>query len=141
LTFLLDNMISPRIAAALKALGEDVRALRDEFPPETSDTQWVESIGKKGWSFITADKRISTRPHQVAALQASKVTGFFLGRFWAKTKFWDQAVWLIRHWPKFKDMASMVTRGTCFTVQQNGRMRPISLFHRRSPRKNENGKH
>lgn len=99
MTFLLDNMISPRIAAALTALGEDVRALRDEFPQETPDIEWIEQVGSKGWAFITVDKHISTRPHEVAALRAAQITGFFLGRFWAKTKAWDQAVWLMRMSP------------------------------------------
>ena len=127
MTILLDNMISHRIAAALDALGEDVQALRDVFPQQTSDAQWIKEIGEKGWSFITVDKHISTRPHEVAALRDAQVTAFFLGRFWAKTKAWDQAVWLIRHWPKFKNVVETLARGTCFTVQQNGRMRPISL--------------
>jgi len=127
LTFLLDNMISPRIAAALTALGEDVRALRDEFPRATPDTEWIQELGKRGWAFITVDKHISTRPHEVAALKAAQVTAFFLGRFWAKAKRWDQAVWFVRHWPKFQNVVSTFTRGTCFAVQQNGRMRPITL--------------
>lgn len=123
----MDNMISPRIAAALTALGEDVRALREEFAQETQDVDWIKQAGSRGWAFITVDKHISTRPHEVAALRTAQITGFFLGRFWAKTKGWDQAVWLIRHWPKFKNVVGTLARGTCFTVQQNGRMRPISL--------------
>lgn len=101
--------------------------MRDEFPQATPDVEWIEGIGSRGWAFITVDKHISTRPHEVAALKAVQATAFFLGRFWAKTKGWDQAVWFVRHWPKFKNVVSTLTRGTCFTVQQNGRMRPISL--------------
>ena len=53
----------------------------------------------------------------------ARVTGFFVCPFFLKREEWDQAVWLIRTWPKFEQMAELVPGGTCLSVQQNGKMR------------------
>ena len=127
MTIFLDNMISPCFAKALTALGENVRALRDEFPRETPDTVWLESLGERGWPLITLDRRILSRPQELLALRQAGVMAFFLGPFFAKAPFWDQAVWLIRHWPSFRNVTAALAKGTCFTVQQNGRMTPRQL--------------
>jgi hypothetical protein len=120
-------MISPCFARALQALREDVCALQEKFPPNTPDTVWISELGKHGWPLITVDRRIMTRPHELVALKQAGVTAFFLGSFYSKAKFWDQATWLIRYWPQFLSVTVALPKGTCFTVQQNGKMTPRQL--------------
>jgi len=127
-TFFLDNMISPKFAKALRALGEDVYALRERFAEDTSDEEWLRRIGGEGWPLVTADKHILSRPHELQALKEAEVTTFFLGPFFAtKTQFWDQAVWLIRNWPKLRQTAQTFKKGSCFSVSQRGKLRSLSV--------------
>jgi hypothetical protein len=126
-TFLLDNMISPKVALALRALEQDAWALREKFAENTPDSQWIAQLGRYGWALVTFDRRILSRPHEAAILKQGQVTAFFLGPFFRKYTFWDQAVWIIRHWPKFVNMAQTISRGTCFRVQQNAKMTPIGI--------------
>jgi hypothetical protein len=126
--FLLDNNISFRLARALSALeteGNEVTALRDAFNENTPDKEWLGVLGAEGGVLVTADSRILTRPQEAAILKQLKITSFFLGPFFMRTRFWDQAVWMVRRWPDFKNAARMMEQGTCLTVPQRGKMRPI----------------
>lgn len=123
--FFLDNMISHRFAEALRALGKDVVALREEFPQNTTDTTWLAELGGHGWALVTVDRHIRSRPLERAALRDAQITAFFLCPFWSKLPYWDQAVWIVRRWPKFELIAATLTRGTHVNVQQNGTMRPL----------------
>jgi hypothetical protein len=127
--FLIDNNISYRIAEALTALdfeGDTVIALRKEFRQDVPDTEWLESLGKQAGVLITADRRILTRPLEITVIKHAKITSFFLGPFFPKARFWEQAVWLIKRWPDFKNAARIMEQGTCLWVPQRGTMRPIS---------------
>jgi hypothetical protein len=53
LTFFLDNNLSPILAEGLRAFGEDVRHLREIFPPDTPDEVWLPEIGQRGWYLVT----------------------------------------------------------------------------------------
>jgi len=120
--FILDNNISYRIANALGALGEDVRALRDIMPADSSDEAILKQLGAQGWHFVTADKRIRTRVYQAVALKNANILAFFLNPFFVKNRFWGQAVWMVRHWPRFSGIAQTYARPAAFVVQQNGKM-------------------
>ena len=49
---LFDNNISPRVPRAINALisgeGGEAIPLRDKFPANTPDIDWIESIGNEG---------------------------------------------------------------------------------------------
>jgi hypothetical protein len=121
-TLLLDNMISPKIARALVALGAEAKALCDEFNADTADTDLLRQLGSKGWGLVTVDKRILTRPHEAAMLKEAKVTTFFIRSFFGSLRFWDSALWMIKYWPRLEEMERTIARGTCFIVKHNGKM-------------------
>jgi predicted nuclease of predicted toxin-antitoxin system len=125
--FYLDNNLSYRFARALTALGDDVRALREEFPENTADVEWIPKIKDKDACLITADKRIITRPHECLILRQANITTFFLGPFFLSLQFWPQAAWIVKHWPTLRTFGDKSARGTCFFVQHNGRMNAIPL--------------
>jgi hypothetical protein len=66
LTFFLDNNLSPILAEGLRAFGEDVRHLREVFPPDTPDEVWLPEIGQRGWYLVTHDKRIPRKALEMA---------------------------------------------------------------------------
>ena len=68
MTFFLDNNLSPILAEGLRAFGEDVRHLREVFPPDTPDEVWLPEIGQRGWFLVTHDKRIPRKASQLQAL-------------------------------------------------------------------------
>lgn len=79
---LLDNNISPLVARAINILveveGERVVALRDEYAPDTSDTEWIGALGRRGsWVVIPGDVSITKRPAERAAWRSSGLVGFF----------------------------------------------------------------
>jgi hypothetical protein len=123
--FFLDNMISPKFAKALTALDKEVTCLRYYFPENTPDEIWVRELGHNHWPLVTVDKHVRTRPLERHALKQANVTTFFLCPFFAKLYFWPQAVWLVKYWPRFEDVAKNMTRGICFSVQQSGKMTPL----------------
>ncbi len=52
---LVDNNLPPALARALNALSankfsdlEQVIALREKFPPDTSDVTWIQMLGQEG---------------------------------------------------------------------------------------------
>ncbi len=123
--YVFDNNISPRYAAMLRGLGVDVQPLRELFPANIKDTEYLPQL--RDCVLITADQRIRTRKAEAAALRQSGVTTLFLARFWAKLSFWDGASWLVARWPDIEQFASTVPAGTCAEVKQRGRIRLIDV--------------
>ncbi len=80
---MLDNNLAPRIARSLNALFADqhhVVALRDCFPENASDVEWIEDLDQRGgWAVLTRDLHIRTRPHERAALDRARIVFFFDG--------------------------------------------------------------
>ncbi len=111
----------------LFALGEDVVHLRDEFPRDISDIELFESLSQSHFVFVSADRKILTRPAETRALKQAKVTSLFLSQFFSKKQFWSQADWLVHQWPKIRGFAEGCQPGTCAIVSHNGKSQLISL--------------
>jgi len=97
LKLLLDHNLSPQLATALQALFEEhqIVALRDRFPSNVSDIDWITELDREGgWAVLTKDLRIRTRPHERAALDRSRIVYFFVT--WRKLTVAETAVRLIR---------------------------------------------
>lgn len=128
MTFFLDNMISPHFARALREVDKDVWALREHFDQDTPDTVWLPKLGAASSVLITLDRRISTRPIERETLSKSGIVALFIAPFFSKSSFlfWDQFVWLVRHWKGIEDTARGLERGACMLVKQNGKMYPLA---------------
>lgn len=105
-----DNNISPRYAAMLRALDVDVRAIREDFPANTLDIDFLQQL--RDCILITADRRIRTRKLEAIALRRSGISALFLGSFWAKLTVWDGAKWMVAHWPEIDRFAMTNPSGT-----------------------------
>src|SRR5690349_11884264 len=97
----------------LTALEVDVLAVRDvqDLGQAATDVEILQWLTGRDRFFITADKRIRSRPAEIAALKETAVSALFLERFWAKLEFWQQAAWLVARWPQIDQFASTITPG------------------------------
>lgn len=126
--YFFDNCISYRYARMLAALEEhEVVALRDRFPADIEDVDFLPLLKSEGFVYITTDDRQKTRVREARAIREAGITALWLGRFWHRLTFWDQAKWLVSHWPKIDGYVLGVAVGTCAEVSQNGRSRPFTL--------------
>lgn len=126
--YFFDNCISYRYAKMLAALEEfEVVALRDMFAPNIEDVDLFPALKGSGFVFVTSDDRQKTREGEAKALRESGLTALWLGPFWSKKQFWDQARWIINRWPVIDGYVKGVAEGTCAQVKENGRSMPFNL--------------
>jgi len=113
--FFLDNCLPPCIARALDELVKDkhnVIHLRDRFPADIKDPQWIGELAKEGgWIIISADTRIPKNPQNKDAWLQSGLTAFFLKKRWTNLKLWDQAWRIVRRWPDIMAISERVGGG------------------------------
>ena len=96
---LVDNNLSFTLAHSLQPLfpEHEIVALRDKFPPNTPDVEWIGALDKEGgWAALTGERRLKTRPHERLALDRSNVVFFFLTGPWLKYSVPETAWRLIR---------------------------------------------
>jgi hypothetical protein len=118
--YLFDNCISPKLADMLRALGEDTRALREDFSESIEDTPLFKELIGQNLVFVSTDTKQRTREHEARALKEAGITAIYFGPFFMKMKLWPQATWLIARWEKIKGVAENVVMGSVFEIKQNG---------------------
>jgi hypothetical protein len=126
---LLDHNLSPKIARALHALFEpdhEIVALRERFPPDIADADFIAQLDQQGsWAVLTRDLRIRTRPHERTAMDASRIVFFFLDGAWKKLTVADTAVRLIRLVPKMASQVDLADRGRfALPINAGSKLRP-----------------
>jgi hypothetical protein len=120
-------MLSPRLARCLHALFEEhnIVALRDKFPINTSDMEWIKALDADGgWAVLTKDLRIRTRPHEKAALDHSRIVYFFLAGSWRKCKVEETAARLIRLIPIMAMQTQLAESGRFELPFRGAKLRP-----------------
>jgi hypothetical protein len=118
---LLDNNISPLVARAINTLveadGDRVVALRDEFPADAPDVQWIGELGRRGaWVVISGDVQITRRAAERAAWRSSGLVGFFFEPSWSRFKNTEKAARLLLWWPRIREQAGLVAGGAMFQL-------------------------
>ncbi|KQX97755.1 hypothetical protein ASD22_11080 [Rhodanobacter sp. Root480] len=124
---LLDNNLPPALARALHELTirewenlHEVTHLRDRFPANTPDTEWIATLAQEhGWVVITHDRL--NKGLEREALKRAGLKVFFLDRGWKDHNFWDKAVQLARWWPRIVEQAEGISGGAAFQVSWNFR--------------------
>lgn len=120
--FLLDNNLPPSFATALHSLSEregygSVHHLRDFFDHRITDVDWITELGNDGgWTAVTGDTRIRTRPQELAAFRAAGLVLITLAPPWSNLRFWEKASLLIRCWPNICQVAVGAPRPSLFEV-------------------------
>jgi hypothetical protein len=125
---LLDHNLSPRIARALDLLFDDhtIVALRDRFLPSAADVDWIRDLSKDGtWAVLTKDLRLRTRPHERAAMDASRIVFFFLNGSWNGFDVAETTARLIRLIPKMAAQLELAERGRFeLPINAGSKLRP-----------------
>lgn len=124
---LFDNNLPPKLAKTLNYLeGDDgisVEHLKDKFPPNTSDIEWMEKLSKEGdWFIITRDNKIKKRPHERKAWQESHMPIVFLQKTWTNHNLWEIAWRFIKYWPKLKESVCHSGKAKSFTLTIQGKL-------------------
>lgn len=122
---LLDNNLPPALARALHQLTirewenrHQVHALRDRFPENTPDTEWIAALSEEGgWVVITHDRL--SKGLEREALKRAGLKVFLLDKSWKNHRFWEKSVRLARWWPRIIEQADGVTGGAAFQVPWN----------------------
>jgi len=110
LKLLVDNNLSFTLAHSLQPLfpEHEIVALRDKFAQNTPDVDWIGALNKEGgWSALTGERRLKTRPHERLALDRSNVVFFFLTGPWLKYSVPETAWRLIRLVPIMATQAGL----------------------------------
>ncbi len=119
--FFFDNNISPHLVDILKILGVDALHLRDVFPTNAKDTEWIPRVGQEGWVLVTADKNILRNRAERDALREHRLTTLVLKETILHKGMWEQTEWFIKHWQEIGKDALRLNQGTCVIVRENGK--------------------
>ena len=74
----IDRSIPRGVARALQMVRSDVIWLEDRLPHNAKDADWFQLVGSNGWLANTRDKKIRTRPGELAGLIQHGVGCFIL---------------------------------------------------------------
>jgi hypothetical protein len=124
LKFFFDNQLSPHLASAINALakgdGHSALHLRDKFPADTPDIDWIRKLSEEGdWVLICGDLDITRTKAERSVWKSAGLVGFFLKHGWMQQKPWDQAWRLVKWWPSIVTQAQIAAPGSTYLVQVN----------------------
>ena len=125
MTFFFDNNFSKKIVESLKANGEDVTHLQDEFPQNTPDTVWLPEIGQRQWIIVTLDRKITRRPAERLALDEANVTAVFIHKGFFQMRAQEQLWWITVRWSIIKTAATGAEQGTKLSLTMDGDIKPM----------------
>lgn len=124
--FFIDNNIAPKLARGFNQFvaGEhEVMHLRDRFPGNTPDVEWMRELAAEStWIILSGDVAISRNPHEIAAWQQAGHTIFFLKAGWTNIEFWQQVQKLAKCFPEIISRAQRAKPGDSYVVTVNGRI-------------------
>jgi hypothetical protein len=124
LKVLFDHNISPKIARALAELFRDLHevvALKDKFPANISDIDWIRALNKEvGWVIVSGDRRISRNKTEYNAFRSSNLVGFFLSKGLQKASPIKQMERILAQWESVEKQVALVKGGGMFELQMKG---------------------
>lgn len=120
MNFLINNNLPPAIARALNELtkseGHSVVSLRERFPANSADIDWVTHLKKEGgWAVVSQDK-FSKGDAERRAFRECGMPIFCLARQWGKMTYWNKAENLVRWWPSITEQALLIEGAAAFRV-------------------------
>jgi PIN like domain len=127
LNFLFDHNLPPSWARALDALSDNkfdagavghVVALRDKFPINTTDAEWLKALKDEGhWTVISCDLFRKSKAEK-ELVRSSGLSIFVLPKGWQSHPHWGRTARLIEWWPRIVVQANSVDKA-CFEVPWN----------------------
>jgi len=113
------------LARALNELakphGHAVIALRDKYPPDTEDIQWITDLSKeKNWAVISQDHYNKIDGLEKRVIKQSGLIVFCLKKGWVNQSYWDKSANIIKRFPRLITQAEMITGGAAYWVPLSG---------------------
>jgi hypothetical protein len=78
-------------------------ALRDKFPVDAADTDWVPVAGKLGWIVISRDHNQRRRNAEHRSLRQHKIKALYIRQSGNPDQSYADAARIIKNWPKIRD--------------------------------------
>jgi hypothetical protein len=126
LTFVFDENVPPGAVAGLTQSGEPAKHCTECLPRGAKDEEIFTFLGDRQWYFVSADLKISRKPHQTAALLAAGIGAFFFtGRAQRDPLAWLQLV--VRRWPDIRAYAAANRAPFLCGVPDRGVLRRLKL--------------
>lgn len=125
--FFFDNNLGKNLVEGMRAFGEDVVHLKEEYPQDNvPDETWLKDIGEKNYILITRDERVRWNPAELCAFRTYRVGAFLLGG--KKLDKWAIIQQLIQSWPQIKNLSDSTRKPFAFRIPPYGsKMSPICL--------------
>ena len=133
LVFLFDENMPPRLAHALRELGESCFHVTD---PEirlggAPDEIVLRYAGERGWLFVGRDHNILHLAHERAALRESAVGAYFLNQTLNKSLCTITRA-IFRNWPEMKRLAKSQEKPFLYLIRETS-VRPLRKRHLGNP--------
>lgn len=119
MNYLFDHNLPPSWARALDALSNnkfepgavgDVVALRDKFPTNATDAEWLKTLKDEGnWTVISGDTfRKNNAEKELVRSRGLNI--FVLPKVWQSQQHWERTARLIEWWPKIVMQSNTVDK-------------------------------
>ncbi len=113
-----DENLGIQLVRGLREFGEDVVHLTEIFDPGTPDVKWLPYVAEKGYVLFTIDKRIRSRPLELALIREHKIGAFFLmGKTMDR---WNYIRQIIRAWHKIEATVKKETPPFAYQIRAQG---------------------
>lgn len=126
--FFLDNTFSPREArsfAALFAPDLEIVHLRETWPQDAKDEEWLPALIREGdWVILTHDRSIR-RDHEyiVDTLRTSSCVAIFLAKSWQEMRLVSRHAKLLLYFERMVAEVAKSRRGTVLHLGPRGKLR------------------
>ncbi|HEY4003121.1 MAG TPA: hypothetical protein VGO93_29905, partial [Candidatus Xenobia bacterium] len=100
-TFFIDNNLPPRLAVGMRGFGENFVHLKDEWPEDADDVDFLPVIGARGWILVTKDEAMRTVKAELAALRQHRIRAFWLGG--KGMSFWSTVEQVVANYRQMKE--------------------------------------
>ena len=121
-----DENFSPVIVQILRKLGErGVKSFKEEFALGEQDEEWIPKTVQRKLVYVTLDGAQLRSKTIGPILKASRVRAIYLPKKYSQSNRWNQALWMLRRWPKIRDEVFALSEGDIRKVSWNGKITAI----------------
>lgn len=100
--------------------------LLPEIPLGTEDVDWMPAVAARGLVVVARDRRIRTKPAELAALRAHGLRVFWIAGKKDLTN-WDALVRLVRRWPEMERVIDQRPDGPWFMALNEAGLTEVAL--------------
>ena len=137
MTYFFDNTHPPKFAEIIRMLPPPscvettsrhlyaVNCLREHFPQNTLDKDWMPKVAADRWIVISGDDAILKNPDERAIRHAVKLTMVMMPKRYMNMQIYPALELMIKAWPALVYAGERSKPGDCYRVQDNGKVEPF----------------